>query len=410
MALAMPPNLQPPVALRYAMWCLASESSDRHASMSDIFYRRSRKYLELDEMRGFGESIVSVAHCQAWVLVSIYEFKNMYFPRAWMSCGRAVRLAQMLGLHRVDGGTTECKETLGPPKDWIEKEERRRTFWMAFWEDRCASIGTGWPMSVEEQDIHTNLPASEEAFQSGRPSPTQSLAEALQSSGSDLSGFAGAILLAAMLGRNLEHMHRISPEDNESDLNGKYWTRHRDIDNILLNLTMGMPEALRIPTGLPDPNVIFMNMCIHTAVICLHQSAMARADKHHLTGSISSESKMRCVTAAMEVASIMRAIAHLDLSRMNPFMSFCLYVAARVFIQYLRARRNDARFQSSLLFVLNAMNAMKKKNALNEAFLAQLDVEMEACNLPRPTFTPTPGGAFSQVCTELMSILQATIC
>jgi hypothetical protein len=67
-------------------------------------------------------------------------------------------------------------------------------------------------------------------------------------------------------------------------------------------------------------------------------------------------------------------------------MSFCLYVAARVFIQYLRARRDDARFQSSLSFVLSAMNAMKKKNALNEAFLAQLDVEMEACNLPRPKF------------------------
>jgi hypothetical protein len=153
MAMAMPPNLQPIVSLRYAMWTLASETSDRHTSMSDIFYRRCRKYLQLDEMRGFGESIVTVAHCQAWVLISLYEFKNMYFPRAWMSCGRAVRLAQMLGLHRVDGGSTECKETLPPPKDWIEKEERRRTFWMTFWEDRCASIGTGWPMSVEEQDV-----------------------------------------------------------------------------------------------------------------------------------------------------------------------------------------------------------------------------------------------------------------
>jgi len=82
---------------------------------------------------------------------------------------------------------------------------------------------------------------------------------------------------------------------------------------------------------------------------------------------------------------------------MNPFMSFCLYVAARVFIQYLRARRNDARFQSSLSFVLSAMNAMKKKNALNEAFLAQLDVEMEACNLPRPAFSVTLGGVLHQV-------------
>jgi len=163
------------------------------------------------------------------------------------------------------------------------------------------------------------LPASDESFQSGRPAPTQSLIEALHTAGSDLSGFAGAILLAAMLGRNLEHMHRVSVDDNEGDLNGKYWTRHRDIDNILLNLTMGMPDALRIPQGLPDPNVIFMNMCVHTSVICLHQSAMSRADKHQLTGSISAESKMRCITAALEIASIMRAIAHLDLATVRLF-------------------------------------------------------------------------------------------
>jgi len=174
--------------------------------------------------------------------------------------------------------------------------------------------------STDKVQIHTNLPASDESFQSGRPAPTQSLVEALHTAGSDLSGFAGAILLAAMLGRNLEHMHRISVDDNEGDLNGKYWTRHRDIDNILLNLTMGMPEALRIPQGLPDPNVIFMNMCVHTSVICLHQSAMSRADKHQLTGSISAESKMRCITAALEIASIMRAIAHLDLATVCIFI------------------------------------------------------------------------------------------
>ena len=89
-------------------------------------------------------------------------------------------------------------------------------------------------------------------------------------------------------------------------------------------------------------------------------------------------------------------------------MSFCLYVASRVFIQYLRARRNDARFQSSLSFVLSAMNAMKKKNALNEAFLAQLDVEMEACNLPRPAFSVTLGGVLHQVLNVISFVVNIT--
>ncbi|MBE3047435.1 fungal specific transcription factor domain-containing protein, partial [Candidatus Bathyarchaeota archaeon] len=66
-----------------------------------------------------------------------------------------------IGLHRLDGAGLDVKQSLPPPRDWTEREERRRTFWMAFNEDRYSSIGTGWPMSIEERDIMTNLPSSE---------------------------------------------------------------------------------------------------------------------------------------------------------------------------------------------------------------------------------------------------------
>jgi hypothetical protein len=77
----------------------------------------------------------------------------MYFPRAWLSAGRGVRLAQMMQLHRLDGVGLDVKQCLPPPKDWTEREERRRTFWMAFSVDRYASIGTGWPMTIDERDV-----------------------------------------------------------------------------------------------------------------------------------------------------------------------------------------------------------------------------------------------------------------
>ena len=72
--------------------------------------------------------------------------------------GRAVRLSQMLGLHRLDGDDCSGKNILPPPKDWIEHEERRRTFWGAFYGDRWASSGTGWPMVIDENDV-SNLKA-----------------------------------------------------------------------------------------------------------------------------------------------------------------------------------------------------------------------------------------------------------
>jgi hypothetical protein len=92
---------------------------------------------------------------------------------------------------------------------------------------------------------------------------------------------------------------------------------------------------------------------------------------------------------------------------MNPFISFCLYVAARVFVQYLKSKSDDSAVVDSLRFLLSAMNALKRRNPLTESFLVQLDVDLEVlgsripklkdafprstdsvCPLPASTLTP----------------------
>ena len=366
------------------MWAFAASTSDKYENLQAIFYQRARKYLEIDEMKGFGQSILTLAHCQAWMLVAMYEFKNMFFPRAWMSTGRAIRLTQMLGLHRLDGTGLDVKMTVPPPRDWTEREERRRTFWLTFWADRCASIGTGWPMSFEEKDILTNLPASDEAFQNSQPVRTTTLAEALQSVDRDFSSTSGIVLMATLFGRNLTHLHRPEPDDNEEDINGKFWQRHRGLDAILLNIKLTLPDHLRIPLGMSDPNVIFLNMCLHASAICLHQAAIFKAEKHKLPMNIAGESKMRCIAAASEIATIMRTVSHIDLIQMNPFTAFCLYVAARVFVQFLRARPNEQQVMNSLQFLLTAMHALTRKNPLSESFIAQLELDMDSAGIPNP--------------------------
>ena len=287
------------------------------------------------------------------------------------------------------------KQCLPPPRDWTEKEERRRTFWMAFCQDRYASIGTGWPMTVDEKDILTNLPASDDAFDLSRPEETPPLHESMSPSGAGkLSAFGGIVLLACLFGRNLVHLHRPDVDDRDHDLNGEFWKRHRNMDNILLNTSLCLPSHLKLPSGLASPNIVFTNMCIHTSTICLHQAAIFKADKNRLPASVSAESKVRCITAANEIASIMRMISHLDLAtvcfiplmiswmliarQMNPFISFCLYVSARVFVQYLKSRPDDSQTSDSLRFLLSAMNALRKRNPLTESFLVQLDVDLEA--------------------------------
>ncbi|CVL11026.1 related to Zn(II)2Cys6 transcriptional activator [Fusarium proliferatum] len=402
-AMNLAPNQRPPVCLRYAMWTLACTITDKYADLKDLFYRRARKYVEADYVKGYGEHMISIAHCQTHTLLASYEMKMMYFPRAWINTGSAIRLAQMTGLHRLDGTGLDVKQCLAPPKDWTEREERRRTFWMAFCQDRYASIGTGWPMTIDERDIMTNLPASEDAFIMSKPEQTQSLSECTSPMGAGkLSPFGGIVLMACLFGRNLVHLHRPDADDLDNDLNGPFWKRHRQMDNILLNTSLCLPPQLKLPTGLSNPNIVFTNMSIHTSTICLHQAAIFKAEKNNLPASVSAESKVRCITAANEIASIMRMISHMDLSTVNPFISFCLYVSARVFVQYLKSRPDDSQTADSLRFLLSAMNALKRRNPLTESFLVQLDVDLEALALripklktafPRNNDGPTNPGA-----------------
>ena len=50
-------------------------------------------------------------------------------------------------------------------------------------------------------------------------------------------------------------------------------------------------------------------------------------------------------------------------------------------MQYLKSRPDDTVVQSSLQFIVSALNALKNKNPLTETFLVQLDVDTEGMSL-----------------------------
>lgn len=98
---------------------------------------------------------------------------------------------------------------------------------------------------------------------------------------------------------------------------------------------------------------------------------------------------------------------------MNPFLAFCLYVAARVFVQYLKFRPKDEQMISSLQFLLAAMHALKRKNPLTESFLVQLDVDLEGMGMDvgqrpltqaRMAAAEMPNGMDSMKCSPIFEI------
>lgn len=248
--------------------------------------------------------------------------------------------------------------------------------------------------------ILTNVPASDEAYDRSIPQQTMTLHESLRSKqASNLSSMAGVIFMAYFFGQNLTHLHRPEPNEQEDDLQGEFWKRHRRMDNTILNISLSLPPHLRLTSGVREPKVVFLNMGIHTAAISLHQAAIFKAEGNALPSNVVEQSQLRCLIAAGEIATTMRLVSHLDPAavnpypcqkakpwrlthkQMNPFMAFCLYVAARVFVQCLKKIPNQQEWRASLEFLLNAMNALKRRNPLSESFLMQLTLDIEGTGL-----------------------------
>lgn len=88
-------------------------------------------------------------HAQAWILIAVYEFMQAPFERAWISAGRAIRLVQLMRLNEVDA----VSDVVLDPDSFVEKEEKRRIFWMAFCLDRCTCVLEGLPLTLNEQEV-----------------------------------------------------------------------------------------------------------------------------------------------------------------------------------------------------------------------------------------------------------------
>ena len=142
--------------------------SNRYVNEEEMCYQNTRSLLEQAEMKGGGARFLTIEALQACLLIAVYEIKHMYTSRAWISVGRAVRLAQMMKLHLLDRdqhlansarlcGTDSLPSQNISAADWLEKEEKRRVFWAAYILDRFINNGQDWPMMLDDNQVRVSL-------------------------------------------------------------------------------------------------------------------------------------------------------------------------------------------------------------------------------------------------------------
>ena len=155
------------------------------------------------------------------------------------------------------------------------------------------------------------------------------LKDALTPAGvSKISIFGGNLLSACLFGHNFAHIHQSGPEDHPEDIaNGEFWMTHRAMDNILSNTFLFLPDHLRLPWGARDMRTVFLHMNLHTAAICLHQTAIVTAERNHLDTAFINQYRSRSFIAAEEIVNTMKLTSHVDPSNVSRFFRYYIQFA-----------------------------------------------------------------------------------
>ena len=139
------------ICLQYAMWTLATLLSAQFRDLTEPLYHETKQMLESQSNHCNKSNPCDTELIQACVLVATCELMRTFYQQAWMSAGMAFRFVQGMRLHEIDS-PDRTKPTLSDD-NFIEVEEKRRVFWMAYFLDHLFSIRNDWPITLNEHVV-----------------------------------------------------------------------------------------------------------------------------------------------------------------------------------------------------------------------------------------------------------------
>ncbi|KAL5322453.1 hypothetical protein ACEPPN_010426 [Leptodophora sp. 'Broadleaf-Isolate-01'] len=367
---------RPPAYLQHAIYAVSAGITDEYSEHREKLYKSSRKLLQEAELQDKKLDSLSLAHAQSWILISFYEILQGYFHRAWMSSSRAVRLVQMMKLHRIDAvlQTTDPSLILiQAAKDLTEVEERRRVFWMAFLMDRYSCISMGWPTLIDERDIRTYLPVSNEAFANSEAEQRIFLPQAKSAQEPEhISTFACQIILSSLCGNKLSELQRFDPNVPATQPLGNAWLKPQRLNDPLTTIFC-VPQYLTSRPSQLSPASVFLDIFAAATTICVHRSAQSQVREDPVSAEIISQSRKQCLEVAFNVFRLMEMTCHWDLRVFYLGFPFCLYNAVTVFASFWLEQQVEL-YERPLRFLLKCIESFKN---MPLATILTADVEAE---------------------------------
>lgn len=331
-----------------------------------------------------GIEMVSVENLQACVLLAVYELRKGISAKTWITTGKAIRLAQMLNLHRIDVNkhsehasavSSEVSGTTG------ELEEQRRTFWAAYILDCFGGIERSISNTIAQSEIKTYLP-SQEIEVGDEVTPTKvTVSDAIDSTVSIIvSPFAGVVVMAALCSEFTSHLSK-SQDMPQSDLKNNFWVDQRSIGDRLQRQLTWLLGHLKMPSAYPEPNTILVNLAMNALTICIHEAGANRARTENLSAMVTIENEFRCSFAATEICNLIRGLGPSHVSTLNPVVIWCVRTASYTFLRTVKENRAPLTIEDHLPFLMSAMDVFKISNALTDIFINQTSADFEGLNI-----------------------------
>ncbi|RYP37533.1 hypothetical protein DL768_010853 [Monosporascus sp. mg162] len=304
-------------SLQHAMWTMAAALSSQFQHLRHILYARTLEQLRSLEAAEFPDESedARLDQAKAWILITIYEFMQDTIQRAWASSGRAIRLVQLLKLNRLDDTDANLDAGFGVHPDiLVKKEEKRRTFWMAFCLDRFSCALDGLPLTLTEQLISTRLPSPESAFQSGIPIVMPFLLEVMTGSDTNiLSPFVECIVFSALWGRGLAHQQHATVEHIYGDVSSEFWQRQLTLDDTLSRRLQQLQRNYPQASINADSMLLFTIMMVQATTLSLCSVAESISSSVEGSASLVSEYQQRAQVSVKEVAQLSKHLMHFNL-------------------------------------------------------------------------------------------------
>ncbi|KAI1770655.1 fungal-specific transcription factor domain-containing protein [Hypoxylon cercidicola] len=352
------------VALQLAMRTLAAAASFSLQQLSMMLYADARQILEklddADERESTGS--MPLEHIQAWLLLAHYEFIRKPYRRAMMTAGRAFRMVQVALLHQVDACDPDVAAAAveAEPSRWIEAEQKRRTFWVAYCLDRCAGLHGSCPLTFHEDGIRTRLPASEVDFENSRVVCTGFLSEAIATSDQGMSSaLAGCAMLLTLWGRCMAYRPCIPTDIAHLDDSLEVCERLNDVIEARRGQLRQCLSALGV---LADPMLVFT--CLIADVVLIHLVTTQRPTK-----ALPAAYREQAAVAVEEMVTLAESLNQPSQFTTHTFVPNALFHGVRI-LKSRAVTEADITTASKLVSTLQSLGSV---NQLAQDLLQRLE-------------------------------------